>query len=138
MAPALLRLLYLSIVLLTAAGPVRADDAAVIGKWYGALLTADRAVLSELLAENARIRLDDLGIEQSKDEFIASMDEWEGAVAGAAIRHRIDSQAAGVTTVTACYDFPANDIMMQETFTIEGDHVAASTQATVAENCDSF
>lgn len=102
------------------------------------MLDADRTALSELLAENARIRLDDLGIEQSKDEFIASMDEWEGAVDGAAIRHRIDRSERGTAMVTACYDFPANDIMMQETFTMEDDRIIANTQATIAENCDSF
>lgn len=138
MAPTLLRLLYLSAALLTAAGPARADDAAVIGRWYQALLAADRPALSELLADDARIRLTDLGIEQSKAEFIASMDAWEGAVAGAAIRHRIERSENGVATVTACYDFPANDIMMQESFAIAGDRITASTQATVAENCDAF
>lgn len=138
MCAAMLRLVYLSTALLMATDVARADDAAVIDKWYGALLVADRTALSELLAENARIQLDDLGIEQSKDEFIASMDEWEGAVDGAAIRHRVEGSGAGVTTVTACYDFPANDIMMQETFAIADERITANTQATIAENCDSF
>ncbi|MGC4034130.1 MAG: hypothetical protein QM754_20815 [Tepidisphaeraceae bacterium] len=59
------------------------------------MLVADRTELSDLLADDARIRLDDIGIEQSKQEFIASMDEWQGAVSGAAIRHRIEKTEGG-------------------------------------------
>ena len=47
-----------------------------------------------MLAEDARIRLDDLGIEQTKAEFIASLDEWQGAVAGAQIRHKVEARTA--------------------------------------------
>src|SRR5580765_7983388 len=79
--------------------PARADDGALIDRWYSALLVADRTELSELLADDVRIKLDDLGVVQSKQEFIASIDEWKGAVAGAAIRHRVEKSEAGVTTV---------------------------------------
>jgi hypothetical protein len=61
----------------------RADDGALIGRWYAALLVADRTELSDLLADDVRIKLDDLGVVQTKQEFIASIDEWKGAVAGA-------------------------------------------------------
>jgi len=116
----------------------RADDGAIISRWYSALLVADRTELSELLADDARIRLDDLGIEQNKQEFIAAMDEWQGAVAGAAIRHRIEKAESGVTTVIACYDFPNNDLLMQETFAVTDNRITANSQATIAENCDGF
>lgn len=115
----------------------RADNA-VIDRWYNALLAVDRAAISSLLAEDARIKLDDLGVEQSKAEFIASMDEWETAGADATIRHRVEKTESGVTTVIACYDFPANDILMRETFAIAGDLITASSQAAVAETCDAY
>src|SRR6186713_3038629 len=102
-------------VLTLTLSPARADDGALIDRWYSALLVADRTELSDLLADDVRIKLDDLGVVQSKQEFIASIDEWKGAVAGAAIRHRIEKSEAGVTTVIACYDFPNNDMLMQET-----------------------
>ena len=60
-------------VLLVAATPARADEAAVIDRWYAALLAADRATMSDLLAEDARIRLADIGVEQDKRAFIASV-----------------------------------------------------------------
>ena len=115
-----------------------ADEGAIIARWYAALLAADRTELSDLLADDVRIKLDDLGVVQTKQEFIASIDEWQGAVAGAAIRHRIEKTEGGVTTVTACYDFPNNDMLMQETFAITDNRITASSQATIAETCDAY
>ncbi|ESZ25512.1 MULTISPECIES: hypothetical protein [unclassified Mesorhizobium] len=124
--------------LLVAIIAARADDRALISRWYSALLVADRTELSDLLADDVRIKLDDLGIVQSKQEFIASIDEWKGAVAGAAIRHRVEKSEGGVTTVVACYDFPNNDMLMHETFAVSDNRITASSQATIAENCDGF
>jgi hypothetical protein len=131
-------ILFAALVWTAAAMPAFADDGAVIDRWYAALLAADRAGLADLLSEDARIDLADLGIEQSKQEFLDSMDEWEASVKGAAIRHRIEKSEGGVATVIACYDFPGNDLLMQETFAIAGDRITASSQTTIAENCDSY
>ncbi|MBZ9908819.1 nuclear transport factor 2 family protein [Mesorhizobium sp. BR115XR7A] len=116
----------------------RADDRAIISRWYSALLVADRTELADLLADDVRIKLDDLGVVQSKQEFIASLDEWKGAVAGAAIRHRIEKTEGGVITVIACYDFPNNDMLMQETFAVSDNRITASSQAAIAENCEGY
>ena len=124
--------------LLIAIIAARADDRAIISRWYSALLVADRTELSDLLADDVRIKLEDLGIVQSKQEFIASIDQWKGAVAGAAIRHRIEKTEAGVTSVIACYDFPSNDMLMQETFAISGNRITASSQAALAESCEGY
>jgi hypothetical protein len=117
--------------------PAQADDA-LVDRWYRALLSVDRDALSSLLSDDAVIRLTDLGIDQSKSEFIASMDEWEMAVRGATIRHRILGTQGAVTTVLSCYDFPANDLLMRETFTLSGDLIVGNSQETVAETCDGF
>ncbi|RWC23550.1 MAG: nuclear transport factor 2 family protein [Mesorhizobium sp.] len=124
--------------LLVAIIAARADDRAIISRWYSALLAADRTELSDLLADDVRIQLEDLGTVQNKQEFIASIYEWKGAVAGAAIRHRIEKSEGGVTTVVACYDFPNNDMLMQETFAVADNRITASSQAAIAENCDGF
>jgi hypothetical protein len=129
---------FVAAALLFSIIPVRADDGAIISRWYSALLVADRTELSDLLADDVRIKLDDLGIVQSKQEFIASIDEWQGAVAGAEIRHRIEKSEGGVTTVIACYDFPNNDMLMQETFAVTDNRITASSQAAIAENCDGY
>lgn len=133
------KILAFAVLLVAAAAmPARADEAAVIDRWYAALLAADRAGLSDLLAEDARIRLADIGVEQDKKEFIASMDEWQGAVAGAAIRHRIEKSENGVISVIVCYDFPANDLLTRETFALAGERITASSQASVADSCDGY
>ena len=116
----------------------RADEGAIIDRWYSALLVADRTELADLLADDVRIKLEDLGVVQSKQEFIAALDEWKGAVAGAAIRHRIEKSEGGVTTVIACYDFPDNDMLMQETFAVTDNRITASSQAAIAENCEAY
>lgn len=108
----------------------------VVDRWYDALLVADRAALSELLARDATIRLDDLGVTQTKEEFIASMDEWQTAVKGAKIRHRVESEMGDTVAVLTCYDFPNNDMTMRETFTTKDGLIVANTQMTIGEDCD--
>jgi len=117
---------------------VCADDRAILDRWYSALLVADRTELSDLLADDARMKLDDIGVVQSKQEFITSIDEWQGAVAGAEIRHRIEKRENGRTTVIACYDFPENDTLMRETFTVADGRITASTQTAIAQDCSDF
>ncbi|WP_027060458.1 hypothetical protein [Mesorhizobium loti] len=129
---------FTAAALLVAIIAARADDGAIISRWYSALLVADRTELADLLADDVRIKLDDLGVVQSKQEFITSLDEWKGAVAGAAIRHRIEKSEGGVTTVIACYDFPDNDVLMQETFAVANNRITANSQAAIAENCEGF
>ncbi|MBE1710324.1 MULTISPECIES: hypothetical protein [Mesorhizobium] len=129
---------FTAAALLIAIVAARADDGAIISRWYSALLVADRTELADLLADDVRIKLEDLGIVQSKQEFIAALDEWKGAVAGAAIRHRIEKSEGGVTTVIACYDFPDNDMLMQETFAVTDNRITASSQAAIAENCEAY
>lgn len=129
---------FTAAALLIAIVAARADDGAIISRWYSALLVADRTELADLLADDVRIKLEDLGIVQSKQEFIAALDEWKGAVAGAAIRHRIEKSEGGVTTVIACYDFPDNDMLMQETFAVADNRITASSQAAIAEDCEAY
>ncbi|BCH06860.1 hypothetical protein BFX40_03030 [Mesorhizobium sp. SEMIA 3007] len=129
---------FTAAALLIAIVAARADDGAIISRWYSALLVADRTELADLLADDVRIKLEDLGVVQSKQEFIAALDEWKGAVAGAAIRHRIEKSEDGITTVIACYDFPDNDMLMQETFAVTDNRITASSQAAIAENCEAY
>ncbi|MGF7006281.1 nuclear transport factor 2 family protein [Aminobacter sp. BE322] len=128
------RLVAAAALLVAALASAQGGD--VVDRWYEALLQADRAALAGLLADNAEIRLDDVGVTQTKAEFIASMDEWETAVAGAAIRHKVEARDGDVTTVLACYDFPSNEALMRETFTIRGERVVASTQIAIGEDCN--
>ncbi|MDX8478303.1 nuclear transport factor 2 family protein [Mesorhizobium sp. VK24D] len=129
---------FAAVALLISLLAARADDSAIIDRWYSALLAADRTGLSALLTDDARMTLEDLGVVQSKQEFIDSIDQWQDAVAGAAIRHRIEKSENGVTTVIACYDFPENDTLMRETFTVADGRITASTQTAIAQDCSAY
>ncbi|WP_412033391.1 nuclear transport factor 2 family protein [Mesorhizobium sp. CA8] len=132
------RILLAAVLLLSVTVRASADDGAIIDRWYSALLVADRTELSDLLSDDVRMKLEDMGIVQTKQDFIASIDEWQSAVAGAAIRHRIEKSDNGETTVLACYDFPSNDTLMRETFTVSGGRIVASTQTAVAQDCSAY
>lgn len=132
------RIFLTAVLLLSWLVRASADDGAIIDRWYSALLVADRTELSDLLADDVRMKLDDIGVVQNKEDFITSIDEWQGAVAGAAIRHRIEKSENGETTVLACYDFPSNDTLMRETFTVAGGRIIASTQTAVAQDCRAY
>ncbi|MDQ6432597.1 nuclear transport factor 2 family protein [Mesorhizobium sp. LHD-90] len=110
----------------------------VVEQWYAALATADRGKFESLLADDAKIRLIDLGVEQTKAEFVDSLDEWEAAMAGATIRHRIEKTAGAVTTVIACYHFPANDVLLRETFLVEAGLIRENIQVEIAESCEAY
>jgi hypothetical protein len=110
----------------------------VVEEWYAALAAADRGKLESLLADDAKIRLTDLGVEQTKVEFVDSLDEWEAAVKGTTIRHRIESIDSAVTTVIACYDFPANDVLLREMFRVEAGLIVENNQDAIAENCEAY
>ena len=113
-------------------------DEAVVERWYTALVTVDEDALSDLLAEDAEMKLLDLGVVQSKPEFLASLDEWREAANGLVVRHRVEDVKDNVTTVLACYDFPANHVLMRETFAISGERIAKNVQMRLAENCEAY
>ncbi|TPJ60120.1 nuclear transport factor 2 family protein [Mesorhizobium sp. B2-7-1] len=138
MQRSLWRFLLAAALLMSTLVRASADDGAIIDRWYSALLVADRTELSDLLSDDVRMKLDDIGVVQSKQDFIASIDEWQGAVAGAAIRHRVEKSEKGETTVLACYDFPSNDTLMRETFIVAGNRIVASTQTAVAQDCSGY
>ena len=120
-----------------AVSPVAADEA-LIGRWYAMLNAANADGLAGMLADNVVIRLDDLGVEQDKAAFIASMDEWKVAVAGAGIRFKVEGAEGAVTTVRTCYDFPDNDILMRETFSVAGGLITENRQSRIADDCAAF
>jgi hypothetical protein len=115
--------------------PSLADTTEIMDRWYAALMKPDREALSSMLAPDARITLEDLDLTQTRQEFIASMDEWEDAARGATVEYELDSEVDGVTTMLVCYTFPNDQLLMREAFTFEGALIASSTQTTVAEDC---
>ncbi|WP_048646242.1 hypothetical protein [Nitratireductor soli] len=115
--------------------PAMADDNPTISAWYAALIDSDRAGFGELLAVDAVIVLQDLGITQTKAEFIAALDAWETAAEGVRIRHRVDGGENGLIAVAVCYDFPDNQLLTRELSAIEANRITKSVQAGVSDDC---
>jgi hypothetical protein len=125
------------LILLSAAIPASADEQ-FIDDWYAALMASDQEKIGAMLSPDVKVRLLDLNVVQSKDEYLASLDEWQKAVAGATVKHRVVATDADITTVLACYDFPANEVLMSETFKVDGKLLVENVQRMVAENCDGY
>ena len=130
--------LALAFALLSTASFGSEAEKALIERWYAALGSVNRAEFQEILSDKAKITLGDLDIVQTKAEFITSLDEWQDAMKGAAIRHAIDSDADGLVTVSVCYKFPDNEALGREVFAFDGGKIVSSEQETIAESCESF
>lgn len=138
MMKTLLATLLVSAIVLPA---VAAERHPVLDAWYSALLAADSGKLGDLLSSEAEIRLEDLGIVQTRQEFLDSLDEWKDAIDGGSIDWRSDPDAADDEmrpAVLVCYRFPGNDLMTRETFTLSQGKVTGSVQTTLGESCEGF
>ena len=95
--PKLFALLLSAMVVSTA--PCRAETKTpVLDKWYPALFSADAPALASLLTEDAEIRLEDIGITQTKSEFLDSLGEWKDSIEGASFDWKLDSAAPATDT----------------------------------------
>ncbi|MCB1421510.1 MAG: nuclear transport factor 2 family protein [Nitratireductor sp.] len=122
-------------------GPAAAngDLPAPVQTWYGALGAVDRSALEDVLADDARIDLRDLGIVQTRDEFLDSLDAWAEANKNAEILTR-PGKATGnnAIAVEVCYRFPSNEVLFEETFELTGEKITRSVQQQLSENCEGF
>ncbi|XHB99333.1 nuclear transport factor 2 family protein [Nitratireductor sp. ac15] len=115
------------------------EENKVLAGWFDALRTADQQALSDLLSDDARIILNDIGIEQTKEEFLESIDAWEEATGnGSGIRYRVDEETNDEAVVTVCYDFPSNSVLTNERFIIREAKIKESRQTQIGESCDDF
>jgi hypothetical protein len=121
------------------AGAARADSVSpvlpILKLWYDRLGVADASGLAVLLTDDATVQLQDLGVAQSKQEFLDSMDEWAASVAGAHIRYRVETIGADSARVLACYDFPSNDVLMREVFHMSDGLISGIVQTEAARSC---
>jgi hypothetical protein len=111
---------------------------ALVEKWYAALEAADRSAFEEIIADDAVITLSDLETDQNKREFIASLDEWQDAMQGASIRHKIETATPETASVLVCYKFPGNETLGRETFRVADGRIRESVQTTIGDSCAEF
>lgn len=135
----LLTLLAAIALAVTVSIPARSADApALLAKWYAALQASDEPAISALLTDNAVILLEDIGIEQTKAEFVASLGEWRDAIDGGKVDYKLEASDDTSATTLVCYRFPESPMTVREVFTFAGEQISKSVQAQVADNCDGF
>ena len=114
------------------------ETPAPVARWFDALRTADRDAFAALIATDAKIDLRDLGIVQTRDEFIESLDSWEEAMEGATIEAKPVETTAGSAVMDVCYRFPGNAQRNRESYSFDGGAITAVTQETVGDSCEGF
>ncbi len=107
-------------------------------KWFAALGAVDRPAFVELISEDAVIALKDLGVEQTRDEFIAALDEWERTTRDAVILSRLVEIGEGEAVVEVCYRFSQNEQFNVETFFHSADQITGSVQESRGPVCEGF
>jgi hypothetical protein len=119
------------------------DDAAEIvveppqqvERWFAALGSVNKREFEAIIAEDARIVLKDLGVEQTKQEFISALAEWQRLTRGANIIYRYVSIEENTVTVNVCYRFRSNEQLNQESFTFEDEQITGSVQEFKGDDC---
>lgn len=132
------RMLVAVFVMLSTIATAATPQGALVEKWYQALAAIDRAAFGEIIADDAVILLGDLDMEQTKAEFIESLDEWQDAMKVSSIRHKIEDAGPESISVVVCYAFPDNETLGREVFRFENDRIKESVQSTIADSCADF
>jgi dihydroxyacetone kinase DhaKLM complex PTS-EIIA-like component DhaM len=113
----------------------------LLDRWYTALFDVNRVAITDLLADDAVITLEDLGVTQTKAEFIEALDEWEEAVKNANLAWQLEEGAEADATrasVLVCYQFPENEMMIREVFGFRDTKIISNVQTTVGDSCENF
>lgn len=134
------RISLIAVFFMASLSTASADDAVntLVERWYNALTTGDRQAFSELLSDDATILLEDLELEQTKAEFLESLDEWENAMRGSTITHHVEKIDAAGATVLVCYRFPSNELFGRDSFRVANGKITESAQSSIGETCDVF
>ena len=129
----------LAVIVALGTAPASAGlEGELLARWYSLLGTANGAALSGLMATNARVELSDLGVTQTKKEFIDSMQEFATAIEGGSVRYRLESETANAAVALVCYHFTSNEMLSRESFTFARGLVSTSVQNKVADDCSQF
>lgn len=113
----------------------------LLDRWYTALFDVNRVAIADLLAEDVIINLEDLGVTQTKAEFIESLDEWEEVAKNANLAWQLEEDAEvgpNEASVLVCYQFPDNEMMIREVFGFRDSKITSSVQTTVGDSCENF
>lgn len=113
----------------------------LLDRWYTAMFDVNRVAIDDLLAEDAIIQLEDLGVSRTKAEYMDALDEWEDIVKTANFAWQVEEGAPADetnATVLVCYQFPENELMIREAFTFRDGKILSSVQTNVSDSCEDF
>ncbi len=106
-----------------------------VEQWFAALGGVNRRKFKALIADDAVIILKDLGIEQTKQEFISALDSWEYATRKANIIYRYQAIEDDSAIVLVCYIFKSNELLNVETYTFSETQITGSVQEPKSDSC---
>ena len=109
-----------------------------VGQWFEALQKGDAETIGQIVSENATIELRDLGITQTRTEFIDSLDQWVELNSGATILTRQVSVSDGVVVVEVCYRFASNETYNRESYKVADGLITSSVQEKIGDSCTGF
>lgn len=122
--------------------PVFANQDESLSGWYNALQNADVSALEGAMAAEDfspfEYKVTDLGIEQNRSEFIASMDEWLGAISGGSIDYKIKEEFEGGFTVSVCYRFKDSEFLAEEEVGVYDTKITGVSQTGKGNTCAGF
>ena len=121
--------------------PNAAAQTSLLDRWYTAMFDVNRIAIADLLADDATINLTDLGVSQTKAEFLDALDEWEEIVKTANFAWQLEDGAAlddARATALVCYQFPDKELMIREAFAFRDGKIISSNQTTVSDSCADF
>ncbi len=109
-----------------------------VSRWYDALRTGDSAAFGQLIAADAVIELKASGIVQTREEFIASLDDWAELAAQGQMLVRPVSASENEAVAEVCYRFPGAERMNRESFTLADGKVTRLVQEEAGTGCPGF
>jgi len=109
-----------------------------ISNWYQALQLGDAEMLSIIMAEEATIELRDLGITQTRTEFIDAFDQWLDLNRDARILTRQASASDEEVIAEVCYRFASNESLHREAFSLSDGLITGSVQEKLGDTCTGF
>ena len=112
-----------------------ASEENIIDAWYNALKNSDRDMFNELLHDNAVIELKQLGTNQTKSEFLASLDVWDEVVSSLSLSYTWEGVDASSATATVCYQFESNAFTNLEVFIVSEGQILRQEQERLMEGC---
>ncbi len=106
--------------------------------WFVALTKVNHPRFKDVIAEDAKIELRDLGITQTRQEFLDSLEEWDDATKGAILLTQMISSKNGTDVLEVCYRFENNEQLNRETYKYANGKITSVVQELIGTKCTGF